>query len=173
MGFQAWRSLSVLVLTGAALVGCNNGQKDSRIVSGGPNNSNPYANVNQKSPGFNTAQQQFPTINKSTPPSPFPNTNPANSPFAGANSTPITGGNGMQPAGGVGTVGDLNKLGPLPNNSTPLNPTLPNNGAFAPSQPGPAFPPSGGSTFGDQRGPAPMPGGPGGYGPINVPPPQR
>jgi hypothetical protein len=60
MGSRAWGSLSVLLLTSAALVGCNNPQKDTRTVKDFP----PIGQAQQKAPlpfPNGQPQQQFNT----------------------------------------------------------------------------------------------------------------
>ena len=78
MGFNAWRNLSVLLLAGAALIGCNNGPQKNKdpIATKGPPAGGLPVGVGQANTGgipggpVNTANQ-FPTAKPNAAPNPF------------------------------------------------------------------------------------------------------
>ena len=158
MGLNTLRSLSVLLLLGVALVGCNNTDKDKKIIG-----------ANKGAPPFSTGQ-----VNTQGPPTfpskqPFPTTN--SNPGLGAQPAPVfpaTTGNVTPASPAFPTPGGL---GPLGGTITPAQgPSLPSNSnSFAPSVP----PPNTGG-FGSLRSTAPiLPAGSDGFGnngPIIAPP---
>ncbi len=142
MGFQSRRSLSVLLLAGVALVGCNNGPDKPRQFGG--------STVNPASGGLaNQGQtQQWQGNNKPFPTNPQPGLTPlqTNQQNFGINN-PAPGGP-LNPAGGPAPAG----VGGAPPTfqAIPTNNTLPagvrqSQPTFAedPTRPntGPAFPP--------------------------------
>jgi hypothetical protein len=190
MGFNAWRGVSVLVFTGAALIGCNNGQKDKAVADNKQKAPPTVAQTNQTPSPWSTAGQPapFPTnpsAQAKAPQQPL-NPSPSNPPFGAQNNpfgpSPTASNN---PAG-VGAGPDLKNLPSLPNQSSNnVIPTSgPGNPSFAPTfpptqnmppMPTPPAPPSGG--FGDMRPPTPntgalpAPGQP--FNPLPPPPPAR
>lgn len=160
MGFQAWRSLSVLFLAGIALTGCRTTQRDQAPVY--PKAAGPQQFPNAGQQQFPIAgQQQFPTApNNLNPMSAQPKT--SGSPFTPASSPGLTTPTGAPKAPSFQPMGagasnnaaqpwphpDTNNT-PARNPGTPSTPTIPSvpPGGFAGSRdttPNPAFPGSGG-----------------------------
>jgi hypothetical protein len=149
MGFNAWRNLSVLLLAGVVLAGCNNNaQKDKNVVAG-PKATDPLAKGQPTTPG-----PAFP--NSSTP---FPTQAPANVNNPPKNPFTTTSGNTNNPA----TPNPAFPTSVAPSNFPPPS----NQNSFTPSS-GPNFPTPGGPNI-------PTPGGPSLINPANsstiVPPP--
>ncbi|MBI1832844.1 MAG: hypothetical protein HYR84_15495 [Planctomycetes bacterium] len=171
MGINVWRSLSVLLLVSAALVGCNNTEKERKSPfganNGPPPGGNPWGNVPQD-PRFpaNAAGQPFPKAPNNSLLD--PRSNPYNFPAGGgANASPIN-----QPGWGSGP--SLAPQGANPMFSQPIGGGN-SQGAFVPngspfqSNPLPAAPQPGNPGFAGSRDPGPM--FPGGGTPIQVPQP--
>lgn len=157
MGLNTLRSLSVLLILGVALVGCNNTDKDKKLIG-----------ANKGAPPFSTGQvnTQGPTFPSKQP---FP-TNP--SPGLGAQPGPVfpaTTGNVTPASPNFTPPGGLTPLG---GSASPTpGPGLPSNSnSFAPSMP----PPNAGG-FGSLRSTAPtLPAASDGFGnngPSIMPPP--
>jgi hypothetical protein len=171
MGFKAWRNLSVLAFAGVALMGCNNTQKDTKVVSTPPPGS---VQSNQIPNGGFSTNNAFPT----QPKTPFTTTSGpgSSSQFGPAPAAPVNPFATPQPGAGAPSYNiPPAGAGTPPFGSAPLAP-LPPSGmgnqptGFVPT-PGtvvPPLPPSGsgvsGSFGGDYR-----PAAPNGAAPIMPP----
>ena len=146
MGLQSWRGLSVLLLAGVALVGCNNTPDKPKSFSGNGPTTLPgnLASQGQGPTQLMQSQNRFPTANPGNPTAPnaFPGSIQGN---GAANTGGLPGsfqGNGaantsFTPAPGTG--GQLPTFPPLPKDpSTSTNrsdimpyPNVPSNSGFA------------------------------------------
>jgi hypothetical protein len=121
MGFKYWRHLSLLVLAGAAIAGCNN--TPTRPTTLGATNGNPPA-------GQQANQKPFPINNNAV------NTNNPNNnfrPTGGANQP-----NNTNPFGPASNQ-DPGRFQPLPNNNpNPFGNPSPNPNPFGNPNPSPA-----------------------------------
>lgn len=134
MGFKAWRNLSVLLLAGAALIGCNNGpQKSKEVIAtkGSPTGALPVG-VGPGAPGAFPggpvgAGNQFPTVKPTSNPNPY-------LPTSGAGQPNLNQGIQQPEIGGApGRFAPMKDLGPPPNTSLniPALPVQKTNGSFA------------------------------------------
>lgn len=153
MGFKAWSKLSVLVLAGAALVGCQNGQQREKKLLGATPGNPPPTNA-----FTNTPQGAFPTAkdNYGAPNGVSPASNRSNPAFG----TPPGSGGGIPPMptfppmNNTTSKGASSSFAPTdrnPNLAAPSNPALPvpntsNDGIALPKIP------SAGTTFGTGNG---------------------
>ncbi|MBI3822086.1 MAG: hypothetical protein HY289_05325 [Planctomycetes bacterium] len=156
MGFLPWRSLSVLILAGVALTGCNNQQKDKGLTTY-PKAAPPGGQVQQQPAG----QTQFPTqpagglSNIQKPPAPSPFGQPTGP------GTPLQpGGQSFTPGG----AGGIPKFDPLPK--------APTTGGLSPMPYTPVVPSPQPGEFAGDRGPI-LPGGLQGTPPITIPAPEK
>ncbi|MBM3993979.1 MAG: hypothetical protein FJ303_07480 [Planctomycetes bacterium] len=168
MGIHVWRSLSILLLVSAALVGCNNTEKDKKVIGSNhpvPPNGNAWGNGVPQGPGFpNSNSQQFPKAADHR-------LNPNAFPIGGANASPINQQNQNWPGPSLQQQGP-NGFVTQPNfNNTPQTGFVPNaspsafpNGSLpAPPQPGSGFAGSRdlGPQFPNGTAPIPIPPSPG------------
>jgi len=120
MGFKPWGNLSVLLLAGAALVGCNNTPQKDKSLGAGPkvgDASFAKGQPNMPGPSFpnpNGVSQQFPK--------PGVNPNPLldNSP-----KWPASSGNSPSPFNPSFTPAGGSDIGGTPRNQFPPNPSFP------------------------------------------------
>ena len=124
MGFNAWRNLSVLLLAGAALIGCNNTPQKNKESIGlkGPQQGGPAGGIGQANKGGFPPGTPVGTNGQ-----PFP-TNPNPSPFLPTSGPGQPGLNPSNPQQIIG--GDPGRFAPMPggsgsNFSAPNNPFAP------------------------------------------------
>jgi hypothetical protein len=110
MGFKAWHNLGVLLLAGAALVGCNSTPQKKEVVSKGPEQQKLPSGQANNMPGPN-----FP--NTGTPNGAFPRVDPNPNALNNQQKSPWPDGPAVSPVG----AGNLNQPA-FPNGVAPAGP---------------------------------------------------